>query len=613
LRKIILKISIACGLFLASNLLCFALCEGNFDNDRDVDGSDFYVFVADFGRLNCDQGEVCEGNFDGDLDVDEGDLATFTADLGRIDCPFSEDFEDGSFGGWQIVDMGPLSGPSTWEVISGELRQSSNIYDGDLDPATLPKQGTFAWYEAGHGWTDYRLALTWQSTDDDAIGVMVRYQDPNNYYRFSWDKEHSYRRLVKVENGVFTLLAEDFVPYMQWRNYEIEMMVTGDTVGVVVDGEPLFGGLVIDNSTALTSGSIALYSWNNSVSVFDNIFVDRGFEIFSPTENTVVTSPIVPIPAAVDVAIQISAAGFPSNWGVEFVFDGDELSSDKVTPAPAEFIKSLAPGEHSVSVYMIDELQNRQAAYSKHVNFGVGDYYVAFGDSITFGYWHDFVSGDDVSTDGRNSGRGYPPILNDLLTAAKGYSHSVVNEGVSGDESIDGLNRLAAVLAAHPNANYFLILFGTNDSFENFPPTPSGVGLPPTDGGYPGTYKDYMQQIIDAVVLAGKTPFLAKVPLRYGNCSRHSPPDCVAFSDPSTAEENLFVRDQYNAVITELILVNGIEVTPGLLLDPPDFYSYFEDTSLDIKGKSVEFDDFLHPDGYGLQSMADLWLQALTP
>jgi len=63
------------------------LCEGDFDNDSDVDGSDLAVFAADFGRTNCDQGEPCEGNFDSDNDVDGSDLAVFAADFGRTDCP----------------------------------------------------------------------------------------------------------------------------------------------------------------------------------------------------------------------------------------------------------------------------------------------------------------------------------------------------------------------------------------------------------------------------------------------------------------------------------------------------------------------------------------------
>lgn len=63
------------------------VCEGDFDNDDDVDGSDLAVFAADFGRTDCGIGEPCEGDFDEDNDVDGSDLAVFAADFGRTDCP----------------------------------------------------------------------------------------------------------------------------------------------------------------------------------------------------------------------------------------------------------------------------------------------------------------------------------------------------------------------------------------------------------------------------------------------------------------------------------------------------------------------------------------------
>jgi len=62
-------------------------CEGNFDGDTDVDGSDLAIFAADFGRTDCGTGEDCEGDFNHDGDVDGSDLAVFAADFGRTDCP----------------------------------------------------------------------------------------------------------------------------------------------------------------------------------------------------------------------------------------------------------------------------------------------------------------------------------------------------------------------------------------------------------------------------------------------------------------------------------------------------------------------------------------------
>jgi len=62
-------------------------CEGNFDADADVDGSDAALFKADFGRNGmtdvCEAGDPCDGNFDCDGDVDGTDAALFKASFGR--------------------------------------------------------------------------------------------------------------------------------------------------------------------------------------------------------------------------------------------------------------------------------------------------------------------------------------------------------------------------------------------------------------------------------------------------------------------------------------------------------------------------------------------------
>ena len=49
--------------------------------------SDLAVFAADFGRTDCAIGSSCEGDFNNDGDVDGSDLAVFAADFGRTDCP----------------------------------------------------------------------------------------------------------------------------------------------------------------------------------------------------------------------------------------------------------------------------------------------------------------------------------------------------------------------------------------------------------------------------------------------------------------------------------------------------------------------------------------------
>ena len=67
------------------DLSAIPVCEGDFEFDGDVDGSDLAIFAADFGRTDC-SGD-CEGDFDEDGDVDGSDLAVFAADFGRTECP----------------------------------------------------------------------------------------------------------------------------------------------------------------------------------------------------------------------------------------------------------------------------------------------------------------------------------------------------------------------------------------------------------------------------------------------------------------------------------------------------------------------------------------------
>jgi hypothetical protein len=58
-------------------------CDGDFDNDGDVDGTDLAIFSKQFGMTAC---KACSADFDGDGDVDGTDLRIFAADFGRTNC-----------------------------------------------------------------------------------------------------------------------------------------------------------------------------------------------------------------------------------------------------------------------------------------------------------------------------------------------------------------------------------------------------------------------------------------------------------------------------------------------------------------------------------------------
>jgi hypothetical protein len=181
----------------------------------------------------------------------------------------SEDFDDGDYDGWELVDQGTRYGPMSWSAATGVMVQSSNVYTLPTGPE-VPKLGTYAFWQGGPSWTDYATAATIWSEDDDAIGIMFRYQDENNYYRFSWDQQRRYRRLVKCEDGAFTLLADDSVVYVSGQSYDLEIIAEGMTLQVYVDGSLV---LWADDSS-LSWGTVALYSWGNAGSYFDDIVVE---------------------------------------------------------------------------------------------------------------------------------------------------------------------------------------------------------------------------------------------------------------------------------------------------------------------------------------------------
>ena len=200
----------------------------------------------------------------------DSETITITVNSINVDLLFLDNFSDKDYSGWNIVDEGERDAPSSWSASTGTMIQSTNIYSLPTG-LELPKQGTYAWYTGGTDWTDYRTTLTIRSEDDDAIGLMFRYQDNENYYRFSWDSQRNYRRLIKKVNGDVSLLDEDAVQYVTGQNYQIEVIAQGSTLELSVNGTLIFS----ETDGSLVSGTIALYNWGNIGSYFDDILVEE--------------------------------------------------------------------------------------------------------------------------------------------------------------------------------------------------------------------------------------------------------------------------------------------------------------------------------------------------
>jgi acyl-CoA thioesterase-1 len=117
----------------------------------------------------------------------------------------------------------------------------------------------------------------------------------------------------------------------------------------------------------------------------------------------------------------------------------------------------------------------------------------AFGDSISAGL-------------GLDPGKSFPDDLQRMLDA-KRYRYRVVNLGVSGDTTTDGLERLPSVLAVKPRI--VILEFGGNDGLRGQPVTGAKANL--------AQMIEALQKAGAEVVLAGMT-----LPRNYGPEYIHS-------------------------------------------------------------------------------------------
>ena len=223
------------------------------------------MFAVEDGDLAAGRiGLYCWANHDAQF----SDVRVYPADLAFTDWLLDEPFELLISDRWTFVDEGDQQGPSHWQVTDSELRQTSNLYGGSTDGAVPEKPGTQA-LAGDPGWRDYRLSVQLRSDDDDAIGVLFRYQDSGNYYRFSMDRERGYRRLIKKIGGVVTVLWEADGQYDVGREYLLTVDCVGERLTGYLDGVPLFTAEDGD----LAAGRIGLYCWANTGARFAEVRV----------------------------------------------------------------------------------------------------------------------------------------------------------------------------------------------------------------------------------------------------------------------------------------------------------------------------------------------------
>ena len=174
---------------------------------------------------------------------------------------------------------------------------------------------------------------------------------------------------------------------------------------------------------------------------------------------------------------------------------------------------------------------------------------VCFGDSLTAGV-------------GAPAGESYPDFLRKDLQDA-GYHATVLNQGVGGETTKDGLSRVNDVLAAHPAI--VVLELGANDGLRGLPPEGTAANL--------STMIQQFQRAHIRVLLAG-----IQMPPNLG----------------------LQYVQQYDAIFPDLAKRYKVELIPWLL---QGVYGVV----------GLMSPDYIHPNGEGYVHVAQTVLEALKP
>jgi 3',5'-cyclic AMP phosphodiesterase CpdA len=132
------------------------------------------------------------------------------------------------------------------------------------------------WGSAGAAnWSDYVYEIALTSMDNDAMGVVFYYQDERNYYRFTMNGETNRRELVKVQDGVQTVLASTAAGLQFNAELSLKVAVTDGRIDIFLGDRSVFDGPVVDGTNPLTHGTVGVYSSEQRSSIFDDVVVTR--------------------------------------------------------------------------------------------------------------------------------------------------------------------------------------------------------------------------------------------------------------------------------------------------------------------------------------------------
>jgi len=237
----------------------------------------------------------------GGVDVD-GPLAG-SANPDAFQFNFDGGLDGLDFGSATIAPVSLAGGADTSYLVKGSLFGNPN---GEGEAALYQQSNggdeLLLWGDAAAlSWSDYTFDVVIEPADNDTVGAVFYYQDAANHYKLTMNQQNDVRTLVKVQDGVETVLATGPGSYRHFAKQDLRIAVVGDQITITLDDEALFGGPITD-AAPLTGGTVGVFAQFMDRVEFDNISVN----------------PVV-------LAARALTAAPAGRWAVDTDGDGSEL------------------------------------------------------------------------------------------------------------------------------------------------------------------------------------------------------------------------------------------------------------------------------------------------
>lgn len=247
------------------------------------------------------------------LDVN-GDWAAdrIVLDIAEKSALLLDETFGGDIAGWRFVDEGEYEEKADWRIENGALVQEANVYSRQLtsgwdassadiwdrgwsplgDGDYVLRKGTYALFE-GEGaaaWQDYSVEARLDIGEGRSTGLLFYYQDANNYYKLDLNKENQIVQLIRMVDGVETVLGRTGGQLSRHDDALVRVDIKDHVITASIDGEKIFANVIEDRS--LDHGTIALYNWGAGAGLsYDDVRVVSLRDGGTPPDDT--TAPTV--------------------------------------------------------------------------------------------------------------------------------------------------------------------------------------------------------------------------------------------------------------------------------------------------------------------------------